>query len=162
VMASALRPASFAFCGEVADGAITWLCPATYVRGVALPALRSGAAKADRELPPMILHVPVFLSSDVEAVRATMRQHFAFYLRAQNYVAMFAEAGFPEAKDGQWSDAMIDAVAVYGSETAVAERLRGLLTTCADELLVTAVGVGAEPAPAAANVVRFLGELAQG
>lgn len=162
VMASALRPASFGLCGEVADGAITWLCPMEYVRDKALPALLAGATRAQREPPPLILHVPVFLSTDVDAIRTTMRQHFAFYLRVPNYIAMFAEAGFPEAKDGQWSDAMIDAVAVYGSETAMAERLRDLTAMGSVELLVTAMGTGSDPAPDVARVLRFLGELARG
>ena len=161
VLASALRPASFSLCGEVADGAITWLCPTTYVLGRALEALRAGAAGAHREPPPLIVHVPVFLSTDVEAVRTVVREHFAFYLRSAIYVAMFAEAGFPEAAEHQWSDAMIDSVAVYGTETGVAERLRGLLTEGAGELLVTALGAGSDPAAGAARALRFLGEMAQ-
>ena len=34
VMASALRPASFEFCGAEADGAISWVCPGVYLRDV--------------------------------------------------------------------------------------------------------------------------------
>ncbi|HEY7467144.1 MAG TPA: LLM class flavin-dependent oxidoreductase, partial [Dehalococcoidia bacterium] len=37
VMASALRPASFRLCGELADGAISWVCPWEYLRDTALP-----------------------------------------------------------------------------------------------------------------------------
>ncbi len=32
LMASALRPASFRVCGELADGAISWVCPWDYLR----------------------------------------------------------------------------------------------------------------------------------
>ena len=49
VMASALRPKSFELCGELADGAISWMCPLKYLTEVALPALESGAAGAERE-----------------------------------------------------------------------------------------------------------------
>lgn len=159
VMASALQPASFALCGAVADGAITWICPAGYVQNVALSALRTAAAAAERE-PPLIMHVPVILSTDAQAVRAAMQERFAFYLRVPNYLAMFAEAGFPEANEGQWTDAMINAVAVHGTETAVAERLRGLLAMGAAELLVTALGAGPDAAAGADRVLHFIGELA--
>jgi len=159
VLASALRRASFSLCGSVANGAITWICPAQYVEQVALPALRSAATAAGREPPPLIMHVPVALSTDVDAVRAAMRERYAFYVRVPNYSTMFAQAGFPEAKDGRWTDAMIDAVAVYGTETAVAERLRGLLATGVDELLVSAVGVGPDAPASAQRVLRLIGEL---
>src|SRR5207253_957553 len=43
VMASALQRGSFELCGEDADGAISWICPGTYLRDVALPAMRAGA-----------------------------------------------------------------------------------------------------------------------
>ena len=40
VMASALRPASFRLCGELADGAISWVCPWEYLRDTAMPAMQ--------------------------------------------------------------------------------------------------------------------------
>ena len=51
------------------------------------------------------------------------------------YSQMFQDAGFPEAKDGQLSDRMIDALVVHGSATQVKERLRQLPSFGADELL---------------------------
>ena len=51
IMASALRKGSFELCGEEADGAISWICPFTYLRDVALPAMEAGAARAGRETP---------------------------------------------------------------------------------------------------------------
>ena len=66
VMASALRPASFKTCGALADGAISWMCPAQYLREVALPAIREGAADAHRAAPPLVAHVPVCVHDDLE------------------------------------------------------------------------------------------------
>jgi alkanesulfonate monooxygenase SsuD/methylene tetrahydromethanopterin reductase-like flavin-dependent oxidoreductase (luciferase family) len=48
---------------------------------------------------------------------------------------MFQDAGFPEARDGQLSDRMIDALVVHGSAAQVKERLRQLPSFGADELL---------------------------
>lgn len=53
VMASALQPKSYALCGELADGAISWMSPLTYLTQIALPALQRGAASAGREPPPL-------------------------------------------------------------------------------------------------------------
>ena len=64
VMASALRRGSFELCGAEADGAISWVCPATYLKDVALPAMKKGAEQAGRPVPPLIAHVPVCVHDD--------------------------------------------------------------------------------------------------
>jgi alkanesulfonate monooxygenase SsuD/methylene tetrahydromethanopterin reductase-like flavin-dependent oxidoreductase (luciferase family) len=162
VMASALRQRSFEVCGEVTDGAITWLCPGGYVRDVALPALQEGAARAGRAAPPLVMHVPACVHEDAAAVRQAARERFAFYVGRPHYVAMFGAAGFPEVREGRWSDAMIDAVVAYGSEAEVAERLRGLLALGVGELMVTPVGVGADAGAVVERTLRLLAELGQG
>lgn len=161
VMASALQPRSFALCGELADGAITWLCPAAYVRDVALPALRGGAERGGRPAPPLVMHVPVCVQEDGAGVRETVRRQYSGYLSTISYPAMLVRAGFPEAKDGQWSDAMIDAVVVHGSEAVVAERLRGLLAMGADEIIASPIAAGPDGPATVQRTLRFLAEMAQ-
>ena len=77
VLASALRTNGFRVCGELADGAISWVCPLPYLRDVAVPAINEGAAKAGRTPPPLIAHVPVVVSEDVEGVRAGAARQIA-------------------------------------------------------------------------------------
>ena len=161
VMASALRRRSFEVCGEVADGAITWICPSAYVRDIGLPALRAGAVKGGRPAPPMMLHVPVCIHPDREAARAALRARFLPYAQRAHYVAMFEAAGFPEAREGRWSDAMLDATAVYGSETQVGDGLRALQALNLGEVLVSPVGVGDEPHVSAERVLRLVAELSR-
>ena len=48
VMAAALGEGAFEMCGAEADGAISWVCPGTYLRDVALPAIQRGAEQAGR------------------------------------------------------------------------------------------------------------------
>jgi alkanesulfonate monooxygenase SsuD/methylene tetrahydromethanopterin reductase-like flavin-dependent oxidoreductase (luciferase family) len=79
LMASALRTNGFRLCGELADGAISWVCPLPYLRDVAVPALKEGAAKANRPVPPLIAHVPVVVSEDIDAVRDGARRQIGFY-----------------------------------------------------------------------------------
>lgn len=161
VMASALRRRSFELCGELADGAITWLCPAAFVRDVALPAVRTGAARAGRPVPPVVMHAPVCVTEDAAAVREAVRAQFGGYLRTISYPAMLADAGFGEAHEGQWSDAMIDAVVLHGAEERVAERLRGLLALGAGEIIAAPVGAGPDPAAAIQRTLRLVADLAK-
>jgi alkanesulfonate monooxygenase SsuD/methylene tetrahydromethanopterin reductase-like flavin-dependent oxidoreductase (luciferase family) len=161
VLAAALRRGAYRMSGAVADGAISWICPAAYLRDVALPALREGAAAAGRPTPPLVMHVPVCVSDDRAAARAALRERFGIYVRFPHYAAMFADAGFPEAQRGEWSDAMLDAVAVYGTETQVADALRARLALGAAELLVTAVGAAPDPDRGAERVWRLVADLAR-
>ena len=75
VMASALRPRSFRLCGEVADGAISWVCPLAYLRDSALPAMREGAQAAGRPTPPLVAHAVVSVHENYEEVKeASLRR----------------------------------------------------------------------------------------
>jgi F420-dependent oxidoreductase-like protein len=142
VLASALQEKSFVLCGEVADGAISWMCPLAYVRDVALPAFRRGAEKAGRPLPRLVVHVPVCVHEDAEAVREAARTQFGFYMRIPSYARMSAAAGFPEAADTGLSDAHLDALVAHGGELQVAEKLREWFSIGADEIIAAPIGAG--------------------
>ena len=108
VMASALQRGSFELCGEEADGAISWICPGTYLRDVALPAMQAGAERAGRAVPPLIAHAPVCVHEHADEVRAAVREQI-MNPRLPFYQRMLVAAGFPEAEKGTWSDRMVDA-----------------------------------------------------
>ena len=115
VMAAALGEKAYELCGAEADGAISWVCPGAYLRDVALPALHRGADSAGRPVPPLVAHAPVCVHDHAEEVRAAIRQQFGGFARTP-YQNMFRAAGFEEVAQGTWSDAMIDAVALWGDE----------------------------------------------
>ena len=160
VMASALRPNGFRVCGELAEGAISWVCPLPYLRDVAIPAIREGAEKAGRTPPPLIAHVPVAVSEDTEAVREAARRQIGFYPRVPFYSKMFQDAGFPEAKEGELSDRMIESLVVSGSAEQVKARLRELPSFGAAELLAMPI-LPANDAEARDRTYAVLGELAR-
>jgi F420-dependent oxidoreductase-like protein len=160
VMASALRANGFRLCGEVAEGAISWVCPLPYLKEVAVPAIKEGAAKAGRPAPPLVAHVPVVVSENPDAVRGAARRQIGFYPRVPFYSQMFVDAGFPEAAEGQMSDRMIDALVVHGSPSAVKERLRGVESYGAAELLAMPIQPPDDPA-AWQRTVTALGDLAR-
>ena len=161
VLASALRPKAFGVCGELADGAISWMCPLPYIRDVAGPALEAGAQQAKRTKPTMIVHVPVVLSEDTTAVRAAARKQFGFYQGMPYYSQMLQDAGYPEAAGAEFSDAMSDGLVISGSEAEVGDRIRGLSAYGVDEMLAAIVLVGEKPQATADRTLAFLGELAQ-
>ncbi len=160
VMASALRVNAFRLCGELADGAITWICPLSYVRDVALPALRQGAAAAARQAPPLVAHVPICVSEDKAAVYAAARQQLAGYPRLPYYATMLRDAGYEEALRGEWSDAMIDEVVAHGDEAAVGARLHQFIEAGAGEVIATVIPVGDDRRASVDRAARLLASLA--
>ena len=158
VMASALRRRSYELCGAEADGAISWVCPGEHLRDTALPALRSGAEGAGRTAPPLVAHAPVSVHENGAEVRQALREQFGNFPRTPFYVQMFKDAGFPEAAEGDWSDAMIDAVALYGGEEQVAEKLQRLLSYGATEIIASPVLSGRDPEASWERTVRLLAQ----
>ena len=77
------------------------------------------------------------------------------------YQAMFADAGFPEAAQTEgWSDRMLDAVVLSGSEERVAERIEQLFAFGAGEIIAHIVPAGPDPAASRERSVALLSELA--
>ncbi len=161
VMASALRRASFELCGAEADGAISWVCPGVYLRDVALPAMLAGAQKAGRPVPPLVAHAPVCVHDNRQEALAAAREQLGFYPKAPFYAQMFVDAGFPEAKQGNWSDAMIDSVVLSGDETQVAQRLRQLLDWGATEILAHVITAGDDREASRQRTLRLLAQVAK-
>ncbi|MEE9247938.1 MAG: LLM class flavin-dependent oxidoreductase [Dehalococcoidia bacterium] len=157
VMASALRRASFKLCGAEADGAISWVCPGEYLRDVALPAMQEGAKEAGRQAPPLITHAAVCVHDDPDEVRTAALEELEYYPKSHFYQRMFADAGFPEAEEtGAWSDRMLDAVVLSGSEERVAEGLRRLFDWGATEVLASVIEAGPSKQECWERTVRLL------
>src|SRR5947209_5175822 len=137
LLLSALRTNAFRQAGEIADGAISWVCPLPYLLDRALPAMRDGAQSAGRDVPPLIAHIPVVVSEDREKVRAGGRRFLDRYARLPFYAGMFAEAGYEVKGDGEVSDSLVDELVVWGDAAQVVRRARDILSQGIDELLLT-------------------------
>ena len=92
-------------------------------------------------------------------MREAAKRQIGFYPRVPYYSQMFQDAGFAEAKEGQLSDRMIDALVVHGSADGVKARLRELPSFGAAELLAMPI-LPAGDGEALARTLRVLGELA--
>jgi F420-dependent oxidoreductase-like protein len=158
LLISALGEKAFSLAGEIADGAISWMCPVPYLLDTALPALQAGAQAQHRPAPPLVAHIPVVMSTDEAAVQAATKPRVSFYTKAPFYARMFAAAGFPIAPDGTGVDALVKALVVAGNEAQVEKRLRELITSGLDELLLMLVPVVDETRELA-QLMRIIGSL---
>jgi alkanesulfonate monooxygenase SsuD/methylene tetrahydromethanopterin reductase-like flavin-dependent oxidoreductase (luciferase family) len=140
VMASALRANAFRVCGQVAEGAISWMTPWPYIESAALPALRAGAEAAHRATPRLIFHAPVCVTPDGNAARAAATEQVGLYTRIPSWAAMFAAAGHDTSQG--LTEAYLDEVLVHGDEAAVGNRLRSFISAGAAEVIVHPVTVG--------------------
>jgi alkanesulfonate monooxygenase SsuD/methylene tetrahydromethanopterin reductase-like flavin-dependent oxidoreductase (luciferase family) len=144
LLISALGEKAFRLAGEIADGAISWVCPVPYLLDTALSALRAGAEAQHRPVPPLVAHIPVAMSTDEAAVQAAATPRISYYTKAPFYAHMFASAGFPIAADGTGVDTLVKALVVAGDRAQVEKRLRELLKSGLDELLLMLVPVADE------------------
>lgn len=162
VMASALRHNGFKVCGELADGAISWMCPLPYLRDVAVPAIAEGAAAAGREAPPLVAHVPVMVTEDKDALYAGAQKQVSFYARVPYYSQMFQDAGFPEAANGEFSNRMADAIVINGNAATVREKLSTLQAEYGvGELLAMPILAPGDERASLQRVLDVLGALAK-
>lgn len=158
LLISALGEKAFRLAGEIADGAISWVCPVPYLLDKALPALRTGAQAQHRPAPPLVAHIPLAMSTDEAAVQAAAKSRFSFYTKAPFYVHMFAAAGFPIGSDGSGVDALVKALVIAGNEAQVEKRVRELLASGLDELMLMLVPV-ADEAREREQLLQVIGSL---
>lgn len=144
LLISALGEKAFHLAGEISDGAISWVCPVPYLLDTALPALRAGAQAQHRPVPPLVAHIPVAMSMDEAAVQAATTPRISFYTKAPFYKHMFAAAGFPIGEDGSGVAELVKALVVAGTPEQVEQRLRELIASGLDELLLMHVPVADE------------------
>src|ERR671920_220416 len=115
VLISTLGMKAFQLAGEIADGALSWVCPVPYLIRTGIPALRTAAAAA------------------------AANQLLDMYAKFPFYTKMFTDAGFPLTAGQMISDSLIDSLIVSGNEDTVASKFTELLATGLDELMVTLV-----------------------
>jgi alkanesulfonate monooxygenase SsuD/methylene tetrahydromethanopterin reductase-like flavin-dependent oxidoreductase (luciferase family) len=156
ILIAALGKSAFQTAGELADGALSWMCPVSYLLETALPSLQQGAA--GRPVPPLVAHVPVAFETDRQAVLAASRKRLGHYGQLPFYRHMFAEAGYPVPEDGTLPDTLIDNLVVSGDEQAIAARLTGMLSRGINELNLLLVPIKDE-AQEWSRLANWIGQL---
>jgi alkanesulfonate monooxygenase SsuD/methylene tetrahydromethanopterin reductase-like flavin-dependent oxidoreductase (luciferase family) len=118
---AALGPKMCELAGEIADGAILWLCPPAYVHDVAVPAIERGRRRAGKTLQgfDVVSAVPLAVTDDVAAARAAFRAELARYAALPFYRAMMEASGLGEGlrafdRDGAVPESMAQALGAIG------------------------------------------------
>jgi F420-dependent oxidoreductase-like protein len=142
VLISTLGKKAFQLAGEIADGALSWICPVSYLLRTGIPTLRTAAAAVGRSAPPLVAHISVALTEDRRSVLAAGHQMLDFYAKFPFYAKMFSDAGFPLTSDQtEVPDALVDSLVISGNEATVAARFTELLAAGLDELNVALVPI---------------------
>jgi alkanesulfonate monooxygenase SsuD/methylene tetrahydromethanopterin reductase-like flavin-dependent oxidoreductase (luciferase family) len=84
--------------GEVADGAVLWLCNPSYVEAVVVPELATGRERAGKTMEgfDVVAAVPSALTEEPQAVWETMRRDLLTYFSLPFYRAMIERSGFED------------------------------------------------------------------
>ncbi|MET9342308.1 LLM class flavin-dependent oxidoreductase [Nonomuraea sp. NPDC003804] len=138
-----LRPGMARKAGAVADVAITWMTPPSYVRDTLIPALSEGAAGRG-PVPRVAAVVHVALADAGRDPRRLALAGAGPHLRAPHYTDMLRRAGVPADPDDPdaGAAALVESgVYVYGTPEEVAERLRDYHEAGVDEIVLNPAGV---------------------
>ncbi|MBV9662341.1 MAG: TIGR03564 family F420-dependent LLM class oxidoreductase [Actinobacteria bacterium] len=158
VMLAALHEQMCRTAGALADAALPWLAPPSYIADAVVPNVAKGAADAGREAPPVIASVPCVLSTNRDEVIEIVNRDLGIYPRMPFYADTLVRAGVPEADKGMtdgWTPAMIDAVIPWGDENQLATAAQAYLDAGADEIVLSPFG-GTD------TVWQVLGDIARG
>jgi F420-dependent oxidoreductase-like protein len=159
VLISTLGKKAFQLAGEIADGALSWMCPVPYLLHTGIPLLRKAATANGRSNPPpLVAHVPVALSQDRDSVMGVGHKMFETYSKLPFYAKMFADAGFPLTSDKKVTDEFVNNMIISGNEDTVATSLTKLLDAGLDELMVSLVPVVDEKYEQT-QLMRLIGQL---
>ena len=160
VLLGVLREQSARLAGGHADGALSWLCPASYLQATIVPNLAAGAGAANCATPPLIAELPCALTRDRSAVLDMAARDLLVYPLMPFYRAIWEESGVEVAEQG-WNDAMVDASVLYGDEDGLAAKIQAFFDAGVDEVVLSPFGVGDDPDASQAACIRVLADLAR-
>lgn len=139
-----LRPAMAHLAGQVADTAITWLTPPDYLRDQLIPAMRKGAAEAERRPPRVVSVIQTALASASRDPRDLAEIATRAHLAGPHYAAMLRRAGInlDDASPQGVGTALVDHdLFVSGTQDEIAGRLRRYAAIGVDEVVLNTAGV---------------------
>jgi len=128
---AALTSATVELGGELADGIMPFLWPATRVRQSQAWAARGRAKASTLGLLEVALGLPTFIGDDLDAMRAVARQNLGLFTTFPFFQRLFRASGFAEeatqmaqgAGPTALSDRLLDAVCLLGSAARCGEQL---------------------------------------
>ncbi|MDT0300939.1 LLM class flavin-dependent oxidoreductase [Streptomonospora wellingtoniae] len=138
-----LRPRMARVAGEVADTAITWLAPASYLREELIPRMREGAAEAGRPAPRVAAIVPMCVDAPDRDPLQVLTAGSSSHLSSAHYQDMLRRAGVAvDPEDlSKTAEQVIEAGAfLTGDPTGLAGRISDFHDAGADEVVINLTG----------------------
>jgi probable F420-dependent oxidoreductase len=138
IYVAALSPAMLRAAGEIADGAILWLCNPEYIERVVVPEITTGRERAGKSLDgfDIVAAVPAAATDDPSAAWGAMRKDLLPYFGLPFYRAMLERSGFED--DIRTFDEAAGGGDVEQMQAAISERFLQALTAVGDEAGVRA------------------------
>ncbi len=146
ILISALAPLMLRVAGEVADGTITWMAGVTALRQHVVPSITKAATNAGRPAPRVVVGVPVAVTDDQLAGRATAAETFQIYGKLENYRRVLDRGEAPGPGD----------VAATGTETEVADQLAAYAAAGATDLMAVIYPTGDNPTASVQRTTELL------
>jgi probable F420-dependent oxidoreductase len=133
IYVAALSPAMLRAAGEIADGAVLWLCNPEYIERVVVPESTTGRERAGKSLDgyDIVAAVPSAAVDDVAEAYAAMRGDLLPYFGLPFYRAMLERSGFED--DIKAFDEAAGTGDPEKMKAAISERFLGALTAVGDE-----------------------------
>src|SRR5690349_23596296 len=131
ILVAALAPKMLALTGREADGTITWMTGPKTLREHTVPRIAEAAAAAGRPTPRVVVGLPIAVTTNVAAARASAAKSFQVYGMLPSYRAMLDREGAEGPAN----------VAIVGDESAVRGALAELREAGATDFLAAPFGV---------------------
>ena len=93
VLLAAMAPRMLDLAGEQADGTVLWMTGPATVRDYVVPAISAAATAVGPPSPRVVCALPVCVTSDPAAARASAAAEFAIYGQLPSYRAMLDREG---------------------------------------------------------------------
>jgi alkanesulfonate monooxygenase SsuD/methylene tetrahydromethanopterin reductase-like flavin-dependent oxidoreductase (luciferase family) len=139
-----------ALTGREADGTITWMTGPKTIRDHTAPRICEAAAAAGRPTPRVVVGLPIAVTAQPEAARASASRTFQVYGMLPSYRAMLDREGVQGPAD----------VAIVGGESDVRAAIDEVRAAGATDLLAIPFGVEGDRA-SVARTRALLSDLAR-
>ncbi|MET3804682.1 alkanesulfonate monooxygenase SsuD/methylene tetrahydromethanopterin reductase-like flavin-dependent oxidoreductase (luciferase family) [Nakamurella sp. UYEF19] len=148
-----LRPGMARLAGELADVAITWMTPVTYLEAEVLPALQAGARASGHPTPRVTAVIPIALARPDRDPAALLLAGSSGHLSMPHYQDMLARSGVavdPEDLPATARSAVRHDVFLYGDEDALPAKVAAFEAAGVDEIVLNVTGLCQTAGPTAA------------
>ncbi|EFL33673.1 luciferase [Streptomyces viridochromogenes DSM 40736] len=137
-----LRTKMAALAGQIADDAITWLCPPTYLSDVIVPQVWGASTQAGRDRVPVTAIIPCAVAREGRRARDIAFEAIGMHIQLPHYQDTLRDANIEVTGKTEDVDKLIDAgVFLYGTISDIRDGLDRFSRAGVDEVVLNVAGV---------------------